>query len=84
MPILPMESSKITADGRGVEVKNLEEIADVLNGWSLTLCFLLDCFFVFFRWLDKYLTALIRKLLFSDYSEYSLNHSCFTQIWMLS
>ena len=33
---LPTDSSKKTADGRAVEVKNRENFVDVLNGWSLT------------------------------------------------
>ena len=33
MPNLTTDSSK-TADGRGVGVKNRENFADVLNGWS--------------------------------------------------
>ena len=32
---LPTDSSKKTADGRGVGVKNREKFADVLNRWSL-------------------------------------------------
>ena len=33
---LPTDSTKKTADGRGVGVKNREKFADVLNGWSLS------------------------------------------------
>ena len=35
MPNLPTDSTKKTADGRGVGVENLGKFADVLNGWSL-------------------------------------------------
>ena len=36
LPNLPTDSSKKTADGRGVGVKNREKFPDVLNGWSLS------------------------------------------------
>ena len=37
-----MDSSKKTADGRGVGVKNREKFADVLNGWSLSSMYVGD------------------------------------------
>ena len=35
LPNLPTDSSKKTANGRGIGVKNREKFANVLNGWSL-------------------------------------------------
>ena len=42
MPNLPTDSSKKTADSRGVGVKNREKFADVLNGWSNSIYFFVN------------------------------------------